>query len=313
VSQNDLGVAALVGTPITARSFSTVTFTAEVGSGVNGNGVNYDSNGDVAGDTNWQTETGAEPWIENNGANALTYTIVAASNDQQVVTFQVTGGSLSTPLTIYGQVVGWNNAVILFNGFTDAALTQPLSGPSSSFILSEQKLPPDGIPTNASSIGGSTNTPFGLTIFAAPSCFARGTSLLTPSGPRLVEDLADGDLVLTASGQAQPVQWAGRSHVQCSSHRQPGRVMPVRVAAGAFGPGLPERDLFLSPEHAVFHGDAMIPVHCLVNGATIRQVPVDSIVYYHVELARHDVLFAEGLPTESYLETGNRSAMARAA
>jgi hypothetical protein len=312
MAQIDLNVAGLVGTPITARSFSTVTFTEEIGGG-GGNGTNFDSNGDIAGDTNWQTETGSEPWIENNGANTLTYTIVAASNDQQVVTFQVTGASLSAPLTIYGQVVGWNNAVILFNGFSDAALTQPLGGPSSSFILSAQKLPPDGFPTNNSSIGQSTNTPFGLTTITAPSCFARGTSLLTPTGPRRVEDLADGDLMLTVSGQVQPVKWVGSTHVQCNSHRQPGRVMPVRIAAGAFGTGLPERDLFLSPEHAVFHGDAMIPVHLLINGATIRQVPVDHIVYYHVELARHDVLLAEGLPTESYLETGNRTAMMRAA
>jgi hypothetical protein len=45
----------------------------------------------------------------------------------------------------------------------------------------------------------------------------------------------------------------------------------------------------------------------LVNGTTIAQVPMDAIRYYHVELPRHDVLLAERLPVESYLDTGNRS------
>ncbi len=50
----------------------------------------------------------------------------------------------------------------------------------------------------------------------------------------------------------------------------------------------------------------MIPVHCLINGTTIRQVAADAVTYYHVELPRHDVILAEGLPAESYLDTGNR-------
>jgi hypothetical protein len=32
------------------------------------------------------------------------------------------------------------------------------------------------------------------------------------------------------------------------------------------------------------------------------------VTYYHVELAAHDVILAEGLLCESYLDTGNRAA-----
>ncbi|MEA2768181.1 MAG: hypothetical protein QOD93_1143, partial [Acetobacteraceae bacterium] len=52
------------------------------------------------------------------------------------------------------------------------------------------------------------------------------------------------------------------------------------------------------------------PVRYLVNGTTIVQRKVPTVTYYHVELPRHDVLLAEGLPIESYLETGARLAFA---
>jgi hypothetical protein len=84
----------------------------------------------------------------------------------------------------------------------------------------------------------------------------------------------------------------------------------VRVAAGAFGGGLPRRDLMLSPDHAVFAGGVLIPVRYLVNGATIEQVSAEDVTYFHIELPHHAVLFAEGLPAESYLDTGNRAAFA---
>jgi hypothetical protein len=56
----------------------------------------------------------------------------------------------------------------------------------------------------------------------------------------------------------------------------------------------------------------LIPVRLLVNGGSIRQELADRISYYQIELARHDVLFANGLPAESYLETGGRARFANA-
>jgi hypothetical protein len=77
----------------------------------------------------------------------------------------------------------------------------------------------------------------------------------------------------------------------------------VRVAAGAFGPGRrPHTDLFLSPDHAVYVNAVLIPVRHLINGSTIAQVPVDRVSYYHIELPRHDLLLAQGLPAESFLD-----------
>jgi hypothetical protein len=86
----------------------------------------------------------------------------------------------------------------------------------------------------------------------------------------------------------------------------PGHSEAGAIAAGAFGRGRPHRDLFLSPDHAVLVGKVLIPIRHLTNDTTITQVPVDDITYTHIELPRHEVVLAEGLPAESYLDTGNR-------
>jgi hypothetical protein len=76
----------------------------------------------------------------------------------------------------------------------------------------------------------------------------------------------------------------------------------VRVAAGAFGPGQPHSNLFLSPDHAIYIDAVLIPIKYLLNGSTITQVPVARVTYHHIELAEHNVLLAQGLPAESFLD-----------
>ena len=98
--------------------------------------------------------------------------------------------------------------------------------------------------------------------------------------------------------------------VGCGRHPQPRNVWPVRISAGAFGPGSPRRALLLSADHAVYVQGVLVPVRYLINGATIVQQPVRSVSYWHVELDRHNVILAEGLPCETYLDTGNRGAFA---
>jgi hypothetical protein len=142
------------------------------------------------------------------------------------------------------------------------------------------------------------------------ACFAAGTRIATARGAVAVESLAVGDVVRTHFAGAAPVIWIGHRRVDCRRHPKPAEVWPVRVAAGAFGDGQPARDLDLSPDHAVYVDGALVPIRYLVNGATIAQQPRDSVHYFHVELAAHDVLLAEGLPCESYLDTGNRAAFA---
>ncbi len=151
-----------------------------------------------------------------------------------------------------------------------------------------------------------------LTLYEAP-CFARGTRIDTPDGEVPVEALEAGDRVGLARGGSATVRWVGHRRVDLRRHAWPEAVRPVRVCADAFGPGLPRRDLRLSPEHALLLGGVLVPVHVLVDGAAVMQEAPDRVTYFHVELDRHDVILAEGLPAESYLDTGNRAGFANGA
>jgi autotransporter passenger strand-loop-strand repeat protein len=141
-------------------------------------------------------------------------------------------------------------------------------------------------------------------------CFAAGTQLLTERGPVPVERLALGDRLVTTEKTAEPIIWIGSRSVDCRRHPDPAAIQPVRIAAHAFGPRRPARDLFLSPDHALFAEGVLIPVKQLINGGSVAQVAWEAVTYLHVELPRHAVILAEGLPVESYLDTGDRRAFA---
>ena len=147
----------------------------------------------------------------------------------------------------------------------------------------------------------------------APACYAAGTRILTAQGEVRVEDLAVGDVVRARFAGLTAITWIGHRRIDCRRHPSPQQVWPVRVVAGAFGADQPCRDLLLSPDHAVAVNGALIPIRLLVNGASIRQdVWASEVHYFHIELDRHDLLLADGLDAESYLDTGNRGMFANA-
>jgi hypothetical protein len=151
-----------------------------------------------------------------------------------------------------------------------------------------------------------TNVAAGADVALSVPCFHAGTLLRTPHGERAVETIAVGEDVMVLDGTSRTVVWIGHRHIDCRRHPDPRRVLPIRIAAGAFGPGCPQRDLLLSPDHAVFVDEVLIPVRHLINGTTVCRQQVFAVDYYHVELDSHDILLAEGLPAESYLDTGDR-------
>ena len=145
-------------------------------------------------------------------------------------------------------------------------------------------------------------------------CFATGTQILTSRGDVAVEDLQVGDRAVTASGALRPITWIGHREMAARSGSLSFNQQPVRVRAGAFGHDLPARDLFLSPGHPVLvgadadnEGGVLVPVMCLINGTTITREPVARVTYWHIELDAHDILLAEGLPAESYIDGGDRT------
>jgi hypothetical protein len=143
---------------------------------------------------------------------------------------------------------------------------------------------------------------------ATNPCFAAGTLILTTRGEVPVEDLVIGDLLITLDGEEQPIIWIGTRKVEnIKSLRRPEAVRPIIIEAGALADNMPARDLALSPDHALYLDGVLIPAKELLNWNSIRQDHgVNSITYYHLELARHGIIFAESTPAETYLDTGHR-------
>ena len=146
------------------------------------------------------------------------------------------------------------------------------------------------------------------------ACFRSGTRIRTNRGDVAVETLRVGDVVVTTKGEERPITWLGHADVDCRTESDPRLAWPVRIDAHAYGPNRPERDLYVSPYHRIRVGGWLIPAIELINGSTITQVETDTVTYWHVELASHDVLLANNLAAESYEEIGgNRSAFIEAA
>ncbi|MDA8249871.1 MAG: Hint domain-containing protein [Rhodospirillales bacterium] len=213
----------------------------------------------------------------------------------------------ATGINDAGQIVGWY-------GMPNTSAPGAAAFIDSNGTLALVSLP--GAPTainDGGQIVGSANgegflaSPATASADAAKPCFCAGTGIATGHGTVPVEALRPGDAVRTASGRLAVVRWVGQRTVTQAGRAAPDAVAPVRIAAHALAPGLPRRDVRLSPDHAVFVDGVLIPAYLLVNGATIRRDPaVARVTYVHIELDRHDILLADGLPAESYLDTGNR-------
>lgn len=142
-----------------------------------------------------------------------------------------------------------------------------------------------------------------VTVSTLP-CFVTGTRILTPEGERAIETLRPGDRVVTQDEGAQPIRWIGRRTVPAE-----GDHAPIHFSAHSLGV---HKSLSVSPQHRVLiqdpqaellFGEAEVFVSAkhLVNDQTVRRVPGGEVTYVHLLLDRHQVIFAEGMPTESFL------------
>lgn len=148
-------------------------------------------------------------------------------------------------------------------------------------------------------------------VTAMTPCFTPGTAIATPSGERRIEELRAGDPVLTADHGAQRLLWVGRRHLDAAVLDLAPNLRPIRVAEGALGPGLPRRELLLSPQHRLLVRSAiaeriggapevLVAVRHLVGLPGIAPArELRSICYLHLLFTRHELVIANGALSES--------------
>ena len=159
--------------------------------------------------------------------------------------------------------------------------------------------------------GGGANSTTGWN-YSAVTCFTQGTLIETDRGPILVEDLIVGNLVRTRDAGEQPVRSILKRELTQQEIEDNPKLRPIRITAGALGKGLPERDLCVSRQHRMLvHSkiadrmfgapDALVAAIRLTELPSIFVEPIAAqVTYYHLLFDSHEVIYAEGAPTESF-------------
>ena len=195
-----------------------------------------------------------------------------------------------------GTVISYSNVVMFQDSIGNLFLA------NSDFAGTDLNISGAGLESiNVTSIDGSNYTGLYHQNMQDFVCFAKGARIMTAQGPRAVEALVVGDLIRTMDHGHQPIQWIGQREVSLRSDR-----LPVRIKAGSFGAGQPGRDLVVSPQHRVLvqaeSGRVLVAAKQLLPLKGVGPVRGRrKVVYFHLLMRRHEVVFAEGLPTESFL------------
>ena len=142
-------------------------------------------------------------------------------------------------------------------------------------------------------------------------CFTPGTTIATPRGERLVEELKEGDRIITRDNGIQEIRWVGRKDMTGKALIGSPHLRPVLIKAGSLGNGLPERDMLVSPNHRLLvandqtqlyfeENEVLAAAKHLVGTEGIHQVDVMQVSYIHFMFDRHEVVLSNGAWTESF-------------
>ncbi len=143
-------------------------------------------------------------------------------------------------------------------------------------------------------------------------CFTPGTRIDTPGGQRLIDDLTVGDRISTRDNGPQEVLWIGRRRMSGARLYAMPHLRPVRVSAGAFNPDQPQPDLLVSPQHRLLiegkaardlfnEHEVLATAFDMVDGNRICvDMALREVTYIHLLLPSHQIITANGLPTESF-------------
>ncbi len=249
----------------------------------------YDSNLLIAADSVQTVLVAQDDSVEiyPNG----TKTIDALANDDNA-----TGGTL-TITHINGVAVSAGDTVTLNTG-----QQVTLNADGTMTITGDGDVETVNYTYTVESSTGQSDVGF-VTVESVP-CFVAGTSIATPDGPRAVEDLRAGDIVLTRDNGPQEIRWRGERIIEAT-----GALAPVRISAGAMGD---HAAVLVSPQHRILVQDVMAHLlfedpevlaaaKHLVNDSSIRVVEGGTVHYVHLLFDQHELIWANGLLSESFL------------
>ena len=240
------------------------------------------------------------------------------SNDQ----FSIDGGA---PQTF--DVSMTFNAVITYTNGTTATITavvfQDVNGNTywgPEFTNNTDQAAIEALPIRSLQLvspiysGGNTGQGYSLTanrVDSMPLCFASGTLIACPDGPRRIEEVRVGDLVNTCDHGPQKVRWIGKRNLTVADFDADPRRRPVRCVAGSFGGGLPKRDLVVSRQHRILVNSKIAAriagtPEVLVPAIKLTALPgifvdeeAQGVTYIHLLFDQHELVMAEGVLSES--------------
>lgn len=229
----------------------------------------------------------------------------ADSGTAQVFTFS--GGSVGSYNFYYDDNITIGGAAETIKTFQ-----MTIGGTTRSFVMND----------NGSSIAGAgVGVPFTLNTYnnytnleySDLPCFTSGTMIETNRGPIAVEDLAVGDRVKTADRGFQDIRWIGAAKLSRRDLVARRHLFPVAFEPGSLGPNEPNRRMQVSPQHRMLLtgwnvelafglSEVFVPAIALVgNPGVTRDETLDGLTYFHMMFDQHEVIFADGIATESFL------------
>ena len=158
----------------------------------------------------------------------------------------------------------------------------------------------------------------GATYFTQPNpnggvipCFTPGTYIATPLGERPVEDLIAGDLIITRDHGLQAIRWVGHKVITGARLFASPELQPIEIKEDAFGQGQPSRDMMVSPQHRMVinndlaarhygNQELLVPAKAMTPNSRIATATVKKTTYIHMLLDHHEIIFANGVATESF-------------
>ncbi|MDE7538755.1 Hint domain-containing protein [Gluconobacter sphaericus] len=235
--------------------------------------------------------------IDLSGTSITNYnpakdTIELQNTVTEITGYTIAGSGSSRTITLYGG-----------NGNTEiATYTVTLASNATLATGTYNALSADNNPLSITYSKG--NTYIGV-------CFLADSMIRTPSGETPIQDLRTGDEILAWHGDTHAVRrviWTGRRQATTNPSLPDDQAgYPIRVLANAIADNVPHKDMLITAEHCLFMDGRFVPARMLVNGSSIfYDRSLTSYEYYHVETREHSVIMADGMLTESYLDTGNR-------